>query len=196
MKKRLYDTIIAAPINGEIRKRHVSKGESVRDRAVLFTIVSKGRVKFRGSVPESVAPDMKKGQKVWITVDAFRDRRFSATLERVSPSVDVDTRSLEIEAVSPNEDGSLKPGYFAKGVIIIDDKASAVFAPEAAIYSSAGVVKVFVIHGGAAAEKLVKTGQAAYGMVEIIGEVKPGDAVAISNLHNLYDGAPISAARN
>ncbi|MEK6791941.1 MAG: efflux RND transporter periplasmic adaptor subunit [Deltaproteobacteria bacterium] len=196
MKKRLYDTIIAAPISGEIRKRHVSKGESVRDRAILFTIVSKGRVKFRGSVPEPVAPYIKKGQKVWITVDAFRDRRFNATLERVSPSVDVDTRTLEIEAISPNEDGLLKPGYFAKGVIITAANASAAFAPEAAVYSSAGVVKVFVIHGASATEKLVKTGQAVDGMVEVTGDVKPGDVVAVSNLHNLYDGAPISATKD
>ncbi len=201
MKKRLYDTIIAAPISGEIRKRHVSKGESVRERVNLFTIVSKGRVKFRGTVPEPVAPDIKKGQRVWITVDAFKGRRFNATLERVSPSVDVDTRTLEVEAISPNEDASLKPGYFAKGVIIADDKAEAVFAPEAAIYSSAGVVKVFVIRGASAHEKLVKTisRQAASGMpgmIEIIGEVKAGEAVAVSNLHNLYDGAPISATKD
>lgn len=196
MKKRLYDTIIAAPISGEIKKRHVSKGESVRDRANLFTIVSKGRVKFRGAVPEPVAPDIKKGQKVWITVDAFKDRRFNATLERVSPSVDADTRSLEIEAIAPNEDGTLKPGYFARGVIITDVNDSAAFAPEAAVYSSAGVVKVFVIRGGQAHERLVKAGQTAGGMVEITGEVKQGDVVAVSNLHNLYDGASVSAAKD
>ncbi|MBI5234901.1 MAG: efflux RND transporter periplasmic adaptor subunit [Deltaproteobacteria bacterium] len=200
MKKRLHDTMIAAPISGVIRKRHVSKGESVRDKAILFTIVSKGRVKFRGTVAEKAAPDIKKGLRVRITVDAFKDRRFGATLERVSPSVDIDTRTLEVEAISPNEDGSLKPGYFAKAAIITDDKASAVFAPEAAVYSSAGVVKVFVIRGAVAQEKLVKiiprqAASGAPGMIEIIGDVKAGETVAISNLSNLYDGAPVSVEK-
>lgn len=51
-KKRLSDTVIASPIEGVVKKRFVSLGESLRDRTPMFTIVSGGPLKFRGTVAE------------------------------------------------------------------------------------------------------------------------------------------------
>ncbi|MBI5886780.1 MAG: efflux RND transporter periplasmic adaptor subunit [Deltaproteobacteria bacterium] len=191
-KKRLSDTTIVSPIEGVVKKRLVSPGESLRDKTPMFTIVSSGPLKFRGTVPESAVPEIAAGQKIRVTVDAFQGREFTGTLSRVSPAVDVETRSLDVEAIVPNPGNILKPGYFAKGVILTRHDEAAPFAPESAIYSFVGITKVFVIENGTARERMVRVGRKDGGMTEIIGDVKPGDVIASSNLANLYEGVPVT----
>ena len=193
-KKRLADTEVVSPIDGIVKKRFVSIGEALKDRTAMFTIVSAGPLKFRAVVPEPAVPDVKTGQKVTIFIDAFRGRQFSGTLSRVSPALNVETRTLDVEAIVPNPDGLLKPGYFAKGIIITRQDETAAFVPESAIYSFVGITKVFLVDSGVARERMVRTGRTDGGMTEIIGEIKPGDVLASSNLANLYDGAPVAVA--
>lgn len=193
-KKRLSDTVIVAPIDGVVKKRFVSQGEALRDRTPMFTVVSAGPLKFRGTVAEPSVPEVKTGQKVNIIIDAFRDREFSGTLSRVSPALNVDTRTLDVEAIVPNPDGILKPGYFAKGIIFTRYDEAAAFVHESAIYSFVGINKVFLIENGVVRERMVRIGRKDGGMAEIIGDVKPGDTVASSGLANLFDGASVTVA--
>ncbi|MBI5562841.1 MAG: efflux RND transporter periplasmic adaptor subunit [Deltaproteobacteria bacterium] len=191
-KKRLSDTVIVSPIDGIVKKRFVSTGEAVRDRTAMFAVVSTGPLKYRGTVAEPAAPEIKTGQTMMISVDAFKERPFGATLVRISPAVDAETRTLEIEASVPNPDGVLKPGFFAKGLILTKKADNVPFVPEAAVYSFVGVTKVFVIENGVARERAVNAASRAGGLTEIAGNIKPGDAVATTNLANLYDGAAVS----
>ena len=69
------------------------------------------------------------------------------------------------------------------------------FVPEAAVYSFAGINKVYVVENGTARERLVKTGSREDGLVEIIQGVKPGDTVATTGLDQLFDGAKVEEIR-
>lgn len=193
-KKRLSDTVITAPIDGEIKKRFVSVGESVRDRAAIFTVVSVGKLKFRATIAGTSAPQINPGQTVCITVDAFADRVFEGTLARISPAIDAETRTLDVEAVIPNRDKALKPGFFAKGVIITKKESGVPFVPEGAVYSFVGITKVFVIADGKAQERRVNTGTKSEGMIEALGNLAPGETVAISGLSTLFDGARVTVS--
>lgn len=193
-RKRVSDTTIVSPIDGVVKKRFVSQGEALRDRTPMFMVVSAGPLKFRGTVAEPSVPDVKTGQKVTIIIDAFRDADFSGTLSRVSPALNVDTRTLDVEAIVPNPDGLLKPGYFAKGIILTRQDEAVPFVPESAIYSFVGINKVFLIDKGVVRERMVKIGRKDGAMTEIIGDIKPGDTIASSGLAALYDGAPVAVA--
>ena len=136
---------------------------------------------------------MRPGQAVLITVEAFKDRTFKGTLKRISPALDVQTRTLEIEAEVPNPGLVLKPGFFAKGVILIKKEEGVPFVPEEALYSFVGINKVFVINGDTVKELAVTRGMKDGRMIEVAGApIKDGDTVAASNLQNLYDGAKIT----
>ncbi len=191
-RKKLSDTVIKAPISGEVSKRFASVGEVVRDKSPVFRLVSSRALKLRGTIPEAFVPLLSAGQEITVTVAAYRDRRFKGTVSRVGPEVNPSTRSLDIEALVPNPDRALRPGFFAKGLIITGKDESAPFVPAGAIYSFAGVTKVFVIKDGVASERLVKTGARLGDLVEVKGDVRPGDDVAVSNLLNLFDGALVA----
>lgn len=192
-KKRMNDTLIKSPIAGEVSKRFINMGESVKDKSQMFTVVSTGRLKFRGTVAEIAVPRIRTGQEVEINVEAFRDKSFKGKLVRISPSLDTQTRTLEIEAEVPNKGGVLKPGFFARGVILTQKEKGVPFVPEEAVYSFVGINKVFVIADGTARELAVKRGVKEGQLIEISdAPVKPGETVATSNLQNLYDGAKIA----
>lgn len=192
-KKRMSDTVIKAPISGEVSRRQVSTGESVKEKSHMFTVVSTGKLKFRGTVAESAVPRIRNGQEVLVAVEAFRDRTFNGRLTRISPALDAQTRTLEIEAEVPNAGGVLKPGFFARGIVLTQKEKSVPFVPEEALYSFVGINKVFVINAGAVTELSVTRGMKEGQMIEIAGAaLKPGDVVAASNLQNLYDGAKVT----
>jgi RND family efflux transporter MFP subunit len=192
-KKQMSDTVVRSPINGEVSGRFVSTGEAVKDNSRMFTVVSTGTLKFRGTVAESAVPRIRNGQEVLVTVDAFKDRTFKGRLTRISPALDSQTRTLQIEAEVPNAGGVLKPGFFAKGIVLTEKEKDVPFVPEESLYSFVGINKVFVINGDTAKELSVTRGLKEGRMIEISGApLKPGDSVAASNLQNLYDGAPVT----
>jgi membrane fusion protein (multidrug efflux system) len=145
-------------------------------------------------VPERQAPDLRTGLLLRLTVEAFGDRVFTGAVTRVAPAVEVATRTLTIEARVPNEDGALRPGFFAKGHVLVRQDPAAVFVPSEAVTSIAGITKVFVVADGRARERLVKPGVRQGTWVEIPGGVKAGETVAVTNLAALFDGAPVETA--
>ncbi len=137
-------------------------------------------------------PRLKNGQPVEVAVDAYRDKTFKGRLTRISPAVDVKTRTLEVEASVPNPAGLLKPGFFAKGLILTNVEKGVPFVPSEAVYAFVGITKVFVIEDGVAREKLVNTGLREGSAVEVVDGIKPGQTVATTNLSALYDGVKVS----
>ncbi len=190
-RKRIGDTEILAPITSEVRQKLVSIGETIKEKTPMLQLVITDPLKFQGTVPERFAPEIKIEQPLDIQVEAFTDRVFPGVIQRVSPAVDAQTRSLAVEARVPNAERALKPGFFAKGLILIGVNPSALFAPEDAVYSYVGITKAFVVRDGVAQEKQVKTGVKREGWVEITEGVQAGDIVATSSLPQLYHGAKV-----
>ena len=190
-RKHLADTEIRSPIAGHIKKKLVSAGEVLKDKTPLFIVVKNDPLKFQGSVPESFAPHIRIDQDIVIYIDAFPNESLSGKIIRTSPSIDIQTRTLSIEALIPNPKSSLKSGFFAKAVIVMKEEKDIPFIPEASVYSFAGINKVYVIAEGMARERSVKTGMRDAGMVEITNGLKPGEIVATTGLDQLFEGAKI-----
>ena len=198
-RKRLKDTDIVSPITGFVRKRLVNVGETFKEKTPLLSLVATGALKLQGEVPERFAPQIGGGHPVQVQVEAFPGRTFPGSITRVSPAVDVESRTFTVEASIPNPGGMLKPGFFAKASIITGTERDVPFIPEDAIVTFAGLVKAYVIADGKAEERRVKPGQRADGWVEILEGVKVGEPVATSNLSQLASGTAVTiqaGARN
>jgi membrane fusion protein (multidrug efflux system) len=191
-RKKLQDATFRAPISGAVAKRHVNVGEFVKDGAALFTLVVADPLKYTGTVPERYAPELRVGQTLQLTLEAYPGQAFSGQVTRVAPAVEVQTRSLSLEARVPNAEGRLRPGFFAKGSVLTRKDEAVPFVPAEAVTYFVGITKVFVIADGRAQERLVKPGTRQGGLVEIMDGVKAGEAVATTNLAQLFNGAPVT----
>jgi membrane fusion protein (multidrug efflux system) len=172
----------------------VNPGEFLQGNTAVFTIVQSDPLKWSGTVAEHAALQVRPGQVVRLRADTVPGRTFDGHVTRVSPAVDVASRTMLLEARVPNRDGLLKPGLFARGVIALRQDAGVAFVPEAAISYFAGITKVFVVADGTVRERTVKLGTRQQGWIEVADGVKPGETVAASGLGQLRDGAPVTVA--
>jgi len=193
-EKRLRDTTVRASMTGLVARRHISAGEYIKENTPLYTLVVANPLKYVGSVPERHAPALKIGQPVRLGVEAYVGREFAGTVLRVAPAVEVQTRTLTLEARVPNDDGALRPGFFAKGSILTQPQATTVVVPADAVIYVAGLSKVFVVSGAAVEERRVRPGERQGTWIEILEGVKAGEPVATSNLPSLFNGAPVTVA--
>lgn len=193
-RKRLADATLRAPIAGAVARRHVNPGEFVRENTAVLTIVRGDPLKFAGSVAEHASLEIRPGQAVLVRVDPVPGRQFPGRVTRVSPAVDVASRTVLLEAEVPNRDGLLRPGLFARGGVVLREEADVAFVPETAVAYFAGLTRVFVVADGKARERTVKLGPARDGRVEIREGVRPGEQVATSGLAQLQDGTAVSVA--
>jgi multidrug efflux pump subunit AcrA (membrane-fusion protein) len=191
-RKRLQDTDVVSPITGFVRKRLVNVGETFKEKTPLMSLVATHALKLQGDVPERFAPQIGVGRAVRVEVEAFPGQTFPGAITRVSPTVDVDSRSFAVEASVPNPKGVLKPGFFAKASILTGTERNAPFVPEEAVASFAGIVKVYVIVDGKAEERRVRTGVRRDSRVEILEGVKVGETVATSSLSQLATGTAVT----
>ncbi len=193
-RKRVSDTEIVSPLTGEVRQRLVSVGETIKDKTALLQLVIPDPLKLQGTVPERFAPEIKIEQPVDVQVEAFPERTFPGVVLRISPAVEIQTRSLSLEAKIPNRQGLLKPGFFAKGLIVTGVNPQAVFVPEDAVYTYVGITKAFVVQDGTVQERQVKLGMRQQGQLEILDGLRLGETVATSSLAQLYQGAKVKIA--
>jgi RND family efflux transporter MFP subunit len=194
VRKKFTDVTLRAPLTGSIARRHLNPGQYVPENTPVFTIVRTDVLKFTGTVPEHASLDVRPGQSVRIRVDPVPGRDFPGRVTRVSPAVDVASRTVTIEAEVPNPERLLKPGLFARAAVVLRQDQDVAFVPESAVAYFAGITKVFVVTAGAAHERAVSLGARKDGFIEVVKGVQPGEQVATSGLAQLHDGAPVTVA--
>jgi RND family efflux transporter MFP subunit len=148
-------------------------------------------VRAQLTVPEQFISAVAVGQPIAFEVDAYPGREFTGTIKFVSPSLKADQRALTIEATVPNASLELKPGLFATARIRRPNPEPAVVVPAAAVQSSSGTSRVFVVSGDHVEERVVTTGQTLDGLVEITRGLKGGERVATANVAQLADGTKV-----
>jgi multidrug efflux pump subunit AcrA (membrane-fusion protein) len=194
--KKLSDTVIRAPFAGQVKQRMVSPGQYVKVQTPVMVVVDLDPVRVRLKVPEKMAGWVAVGQAVDVRVEAYPGRAFAGKLSRMSPSVESETRSLEVEALLTNEQGLLKPGFFARASILSTHVDTALLVPKEALRYLYGVYKVFAVQEKKLHETEVKLGSREGDEAEIVDGLKEGDQVAVPiEGEDLRDGAPVIAAQ-
>lgn len=156
--KQLEDAVVRAPIAGVVSERTVQVGEYIGQRTVVATIVQMSPLKLRTGVQERHTGVVEPGQPVQFRVEAFGDRLFTGKVAYVSPALDQTMRTFTVEALVDNPGRLLKPGVFAKGVILTRLDTNVMAVPDAAVSVLAGVASVYVIKDGAATQQEVDLG--------------------------------------
>ncbi|MFN8133709.1 MAG: efflux RND transporter periplasmic adaptor subunit [Bacteroidales bacterium] len=118
-KTNLGYAVIYSPIDGVVLNRAVDEGQTVAasfNTPTLFTIAQDlTKMQVVANVDEADIGQVKEGQKVTFTVDAYPDDNFTGTVRQVrllaTTTANVVTYSVVIDA--PNPELKLKPGLTA-----------------------------------------------------------------------------------
>jgi RND family efflux transporter MFP subunit len=147
-------------------------------------------------VPQQYSVEVGIGHRVSLEVDTAPGKTYTGQVRYVSPALQTDSRTLIVEALVPNDDGSLKPGTFATAQIEQESKKPGILVPSGAVRTVSGTSRVFVVATDRAEERLVTLGQTVDNLVEITTGLKTGERVATSNVTQLVDGALVAVTAN
>jgi RND family efflux transporter MFP subunit len=192
-QKKLQDSVIKAPVGGAISERLVQVGEFISERTPVVTIVQMNPLKLRTAVQERHAELIRPDQPVQFRVESLPGKLFVGRVAFISPAVDQGTRTFPVEIIVDNRARQLKPGFFAKGVILTRKDENVLAVPEEAVSTLAGVSAVFVIQGGKARQQAVTIGARDGKLLEVLSGLKGDEVLATSNLSQLATGVAVQA---
>jgi RND family efflux transporter MFP subunit len=175
-REQLAAAALQAPFAGEILTRSAAPGQYVQAGTPVATLVRLDPLRLRVEVPERVAPAVKRGQTVRITIEG-QGGTHAGVVVRLSPAISPDNRTLLVEAEIPNDPVRLRPGSFVRAEIVVEPGARALMIPLDSVVSFAGVDKVFVVEQGKTVERRVRLGRREGTFVEVQDGLAQGAAL-------------------
>ena len=198
-KASLERTMLIAPFDGIVAEIEGKLGEYVTPSPVgvatkpTLDLIDNSCLYIKAPIDEIDAPDVRSGMKAKITMDAFGEEEFPATVSRVAPYVldlERQARTVEIEATFDNPQNYLLPGYSADVTVIIDTSKETLGLPTQAIMRGDNV---FVINDDNTIEKReLETGLSNWQFTEIISGLELEDRIVLSvDRAGVKDGATV-----
>lgn len=183
-------TEIRAPFGGLIAVRHIKMAQTVNIGDALFRITDFNPLLCPIQVPERELPRIRIGQRAWVTVEAWPDRRFTAKVLRISPVVDADTGTVKV-TLEVTTEGKLRPGMFTNVFLETERRDDALVIPKAALSLESIGDTVYVASGRTAERREVELGFREGDFVEVTSGLAEGEPVVVIGQDGLSDGTPI-----
>lgn len=174
------ETTIFSPLKGTVVQRKMGPGQYVNSGASdpVFVIGDLSTIWLTAFVRESDAATVAVGQDVSFSVLALPGRTLSARINYVATAIDPATRRLLVRATVDNKDNQLKPEMFANVTIYSPSDHPAIGVPKQALIYEGDQVRVWVAHQDKSIElRQIKTGLTNGDLVEVFGNLKPGEQI-------------------
>lgn len=144
---------LRAPFAGRAGIVTINPGAYLSSGTVIVTVQELDPVYVDFHLPQKTLAELKAGEQVTLTLDAFPAKRFQGTLNAISPKVDSDTRNVQIEGKVPNPDHVLTPGMFTNVSIDVGAKHRYLTLPQTAVVYNPYGETVFVVKTKAEADR-------------------------------------------
>ena len=176
---RLDKTQIRAPYDGVLGLRQVSVGDylSAGQDLVNLEVLDPLKVDFR--IPQKAVSQVRLGQAIELSLDAYPGERFKGTIIALNPRLDEIGRSQAIRAQVDNREQRLKPGQFVKVSVILAERPQALLIPEEAVMPMGQLLFVNLVVDGKVERRQIRIGQRLRGKAEVV-EGLQGDETLIS----------------
>lgn len=187
MKARFDKLFITSHAAGHVNERWFDRGAYLMPMSRLFEIVDKSTLKINAGVAERFLRDIKIGSPVEITFDAFTEERVRSKISFVSHSIDLDSRTFQVEVEVPNPEGKFAPRMIANMKILRKALKDQIVIPSDSFMESEEGRYVFTKSEDKA--KLVKINVVSVYENEILVEgLDPGQELIVLGHQELSDG--------
>jgi HlyD family secretion protein len=163
------DYTIKSDIGGKIYGIYRKKGELVGPQTPIAVVGNDARFVLEMQVDEYDIIRIRKGQKVIVTMDSYKDRSFEAVVSKINPMMNERTKSFTVEARFIKQPKILYPNFSFEANIVLRTKKNALLIPRKLLRYDNTVE----LSNGTRVK--VKTGLKDYQQVEILSGIKPTD---------------------
>ncbi|MBZ5543663.1 MAG: efflux RND transporter periplasmic adaptor subunit [Acidobacteriia bacterium] len=182
---------ITAPFDGQVTTRYVHPGALVGPASgpgamtPIVQIQTLARHRLVVPVPEYDAAGIPEGTEVSFTVPSFPGRLFQAPIARISRAVDIKTRTMPVELDVRDPHAELDPGTFCEVSWPVRRAYPTLFVPTSAVANDLERTFIIRIRENRVEWVDVKTGATAGMLIEVFGDLKEGDEVAVRGTDQL-----------
>jgi membrane fusion protein (multidrug efflux system) len=195
---------ITAPFDGVITERNVHPGSLAgsaggQSSMPMLRLQQVSRLRLVVAVPESEVTGVASGTKVNFTVPAAPGEQFTGVVRRISHALDAKTRTMPVELDVDNSSRRLAPGMFPDVSWPARRPRPSLFVPPAAVATTTERTFVLRVRDGQVEWVDVKRGvamnQPGGDLVEVFGDLAPGDQIAARGTDELRSGLRVSVKK-
>ncbi len=205
--------------NATVAEKHIEPGERKAAHEVAFRLIDISTVHITFGVPDimigdpalpTIADRVYLGQQLQITAEAFEGRVFTATVTKIAPQADPQTRTFltELTLLNPqlaDQQPLLRPGMIVTVHVGAENDRRVMLLPMAAIHrgQSADDLMVYeaISENGRTVVRArrVSLGGVYNNQIEVLpvgSEVQPGSEVVVTTAERLTDGLTVRVTQD
>jgi len=172
--------VFRAPFGGYVSEKNVLEGHKIEPGADLLTITDLSRVWVAAQVYEAEAAAARVGRAATVTLPYDQGRTLQGKVSLVYPTIDTESRTIQVRLEFANPGLVLKPGMFVN-VALERARASGVVVPDSAVIDSGTRQLVFVeASAGHFEPREVRVGLRSDGNAVLSDGLRAGERVAIA----------------
>ena len=195
---KAYATV-RAPFGGVVTLRNADIGDLVGPGATsqqpMFALADDHQLRVYVSVPQQYAPLMRPGLTARLSVPAWPGRDFVARVVDQSGAINTQTGALQVQLLTANPGGALKPGGFAQVHFDLPVPAGRTTVPASALIVRAGGTRVATVDASSHVHLVrVEIGHDLGNSVEITAGLTPGMRIIDSPPDSIGEGDPVHVA--
>lgn len=174
-----------APIAGRVVANEAVLGAFVDASTEILEVIDTTVLWADAQVYEKDIAKVRIGQKVDVTVPAYRDKVFHGEISYIGSLVDEETRTITVRAEVANPDDLLKPGMFADIKVHLNGDSAMLVVPCQAILLDGGDRIVFVQDGDSYKRREIETGALDGEKRQVLVGLEEGEKVVVVGNHQL-----------
>jgi len=207
--QNLQDSHVRASVDGVVLARHVNSGVTVAAGQRVLRFAENNVMRVELGLPDRSVALFSPGKKVDVEISAFEGRPpFHGHVSEVGVAASQDGRLFRVVIKVSNPDGAIRSGMTATvrvggvsrlspGAVLVPLSALVTFAsPSQSGTAESSQLAVFVVDGGKASRRPVKTGDIIRSSIIITDGLKSGEVVVTSGASFLYDGQQVEVLQN
>jgi len=193
---------IRAPFTGKAGISLVNPGQYLNPGDKITTLQTLNPIYVDFYIPQQTLSQLKLGQQITLTTDAFPNQTFNGKITTIDPIIDTATRNVQVEATVTNPKLLLLPGMFGTVEVISGKPEQYLTLPQTAIsFNPYGNVAYIVAESGKDAQgnpqfianqTFVTVGETRGDQITILKGIKAGETVVTSGQLKLRNGSPIA----
>ncbi|WP_018914559.1 efflux RND transporter periplasmic adaptor subunit [Thiomonas sp. FB-6] len=178
---------VSSPIDGVVVQKMANAGDLATPGRPLLVVEGEGRLQVRVQAPAEVFERLRIGEQVPVLAGT---REWPGTVAEAVPVADPLSHTHAVKIDLPAQAG-LASGSFVRVAFALGS-APQLRLPVSALVERAGMQGVFVVDAqGIAHFRLVRTGEAAGGLVDVQAGLQPGETVVTSDLDQMLNGVKV-----
>ncbi len=192
---------LRAPFAGHLGVRSINAGQYLAPGTSVVTLQALDPIFFDFFVPQQQLSEIKVGQNISVTVDAYPGATFTGKVTTIDPKVDAVTRNVAVRATLPNPQRKLLPGMYATAQISTGTPQRFITVPQTAIIFNPYGNMVFLVQDSTSKDgkklqtvkqTVVTTGQTRGDQIAVTGGLKEGDTIVTAGQLKLLNGSTIN----